>query len=71
MAIATKILPYTIANFINAVEDLKHNNMPFVTHTLVDQKKFKQVLFGLPRISMDTIQEEFRNTFNIEPVSIK
>lgn len=70
MSIGTKVMPNTLIDFNEAVRKLKQEDLKFFTHPVKDNKKFKLMLFGLPQLDLKTILEEFKNTFNIEPVNI-
>lgn len=71
MSIGTKVLPSSILEYEEAIKKLKTNDHKFFTHPIKDTKKFKLVLFGLPKLDIKTIFEEFKTSFNMEPVNIK
>lgn len=70
MSIGTKVMPNSMSIYEDILKLLKEKDLKFYTHPVKDQKKFKLILFGLPQIDIKTIQEEFKQTFNIEPISI-
>lgn len=71
MTIGTKIMPINLIAYETAIKKLKDRDMKFFTHPIKDQKRFKLMLFGLPQLSLETIIEEFKNTFNITPLTVK
>lgn len=71
MSIGTKIISPSLALYDEATKKLKLAGLSFYTHQLHDQKKFKLVLFGLPKLDTSVINDEFKETHNIQPVSIK
>lgn len=71
ISIGTKIIPNTLIDYNEAVKKLNNMAMDFFTHPIKDHKQFKLMLFGLPKLSTDTIKTEFKETFNIELVNIK
>lgn len=71
MSIGTKIMSESIALYGEALNVLKIHKFLFYTHEVKDSKNFKMVLFGLPKLDTKTINEEFRNSHNIQPVSVK
>lgn len=70
MSVGTKVMPDSIPDYENMMQKLKTAEMTFYSHPVKDQKKFKLILFGLPQIDKKTIFDEFKDTFNIEPISI-
>ena len=71
MSIGTKIIANSMLEYKSIIEKLKSDNMKFFTHPIKDNKSFKLMLFGLPQLSVDTIKDEFKKTYNIELVNIK
>lgn len=71
ISIGTKILPNSLLEYDEIVKKLKNNQMKFFSHPMRDNQKFKLMLFGLPQLGIDTIKNEFKDTFNIELVNIK
>lgn len=71
MSIGTKIISPSLVLYEEATKKLKLVGFTFYTHQLQDNKKFKLVLFGLPKLEIATINDEFKQTHNIQPVSIK
>lgn len=71
MSIGTKIISPSLVLYEEATRKLKLAGFTFYTHQFQDHKKFKLVLFGLPKLEISTISDEFKQTHNIQPVSIK
>lgn len=71
MSIGTKIMPNTLVDYGEIMNIFKSKNITFFTHPIKDNQKFKLVLFGLPQISTEAINEEFKEKFNIEPLSVE
>lgn len=71
MTIGTKIISSSATQYDDAITNLKLAGLKFYTHQIQDHKKFKLVIFGLPRLEICSMAEEFKNTYNIEPVNIK
>lgn len=71
MSIGTKIFSNTILLYEEAIKKLQQHKFQFYTHQTKNSKNFKMVLFGLPQIDCKTIEEEFKNTHNIQPTSVK
>lgn len=71
MTIGTKVISSTATQYNDAIKKLQLAGLTFFTHPRQDHKKFKLVIFGLPRLEISAMAEEFKNTYNIEPVSIK
>lgn len=71
MSIGTKVTSSTITQYNEALESLKKSNFNFYTHEVKSSKIFKLVLFGLPRLPIDSIMNEFITVHNIKPVSVK
>lgn len=70
MSVGTKVMANNLVDYDVIVKQLKTKEMTFYTHPVIDQKKFKLILFGLPQLDTKTIFDEFKNTLNIEPISI-
>lgn len=70
MSIGTKVMPNSESDYKDMVNKLKLKGTQFYSHPIRDQKRFKLILFGLPQLSIQTISEEFKSVFNIEPISI-
>ena len=49
---------------------MKAKDITFFTHPIKDSKRFKLLLFGLPKLDIKTIIEELKNSFNIEPLNV-
>lgn len=71
LSIGTKVLPNSIVEYEEAIRKLKLSEIKFFTHPVKDTQKFKLVLFGLPKLDIKTIHEEFKSAFNMDPVTIK
>ncbi|KNC24545.1 hypothetical protein FF38_04201 [Lucilia cuprina] len=50
MSIGTKVISSTLPLYEDALKLLKDSKVKFYTHQLKDFKKFKLVLFGLPKL---------------------
>lgn len=70
MSVGTKVIPNSLAQYEEIISQLKSAKITFYTHPVKDQKRFKLILFGLPQISTSQIMEEFKTSFNIEPITI-
>lgn len=71
MSIGTKVMPISMVGYEDVIKKLKAKNVKFFTHPIIDIKKFKLMLFGLPKMDLMEIQDEFKTEFNIEPTNIK
>lgn len=71
MSIGTKIIPDSLAVYEDAIKKLQREEMKFFTHPVIDPKKFKLVLFGLPKMDVMEIQDELKTNFNIVPLNVK
>lgn len=71
MSIGTKIFSDSVSLYEDAIKKLQQHQLQFYTHETKDTKNFKLVLFGLPQLDCKTILEEFKNTHNIQPTSVK
>ena len=71
MNIGTKIVSNSLTLYNDAINVLKDKELMFYTHDVKDAKKFKLVLFGLPKIDPKIIDDEFVRSHNIKPVSVK
>lgn len=71
MTIGTKVLPKDLHVYEETIKKMKELDFKFYTHPVKDQQKFKLMLFGLPKLDVKYISEQFKTTFNIEPISIK
>lgn len=70
MSIGRKVMPNSESDYQDILNKLKTAGMSFYSHPIRYQKKFKLILFGLPQLYITTITEEFKNVFNIDPISI-
>ena len=71
MSIGTKLIPNSLPEFDEITRKLKSENIQFFTHPVKDNKSFKLMLFGLPKIDIKSIVDEFKYNFNIELKNIK
>lgn len=71
MSIGTKILSTSVKLYEDAIKVLKERHFSFYTHQIRNAKRFKMVLFGLPRFDTKVLTDEFVKTHNIHPVSVK
>lgn len=71
MSIGTKLIPNLLLQFDEIIKKLKSENIQFFTHPVKDNKKFKLMLFWLPKIDIKSIANEFKHCFNIELENIK
>lgn len=70
MSVGTKVTPNSLTDYESMVTKLKDKGLKFHTHPVRDQKRFKLILFGLHRVSIATILDEFKNSFNIVPLNV-
>lgn len=71
MSIGTKIISSSLVMYEEAIKKLKQVGFKFYTHQLKNNKMFKLVLFGLPKLEVKVIVDEFKEAHNIVPVSVK
>lgn len=71
MSVGTKIVSPSLALYELAKNKLVEKKFTFFTHEYKDTKLFKLVLYGLPRIPVDEIKEELKNSYNVNVVNIK
>lgn len=71
MSVGTKIMAESLSLYEEALKTLKSNQYKFYTHEIKDSKSFKMVMFGLPKMENATIFEEFNDSHNIKPLSVK
>lgn len=71
MSIGTKIISSSLVLYEEAVKKLTQVGFKFYTHQLKNHKMFKLVLFGLPKLEIKKIVDEFKESHNIVPASVK
>lgn len=71
MSIGTKIISSSMVLYEEAIKKLTQMGYKFYTHQVKNHKMFKLVLFGLHKLDTKEIMEEFKDSHNIVPVSIK
>lgn len=69
MSIGIKVDLDELEDHAKLIEKLKSENIAFFTHSASDQKLFKVVLSGLPKINTNIIVDELKR-YNITPSSI-
>ena len=71
MSIGTKIIASTMTEYDEIIIKLESEKYQFFTHPVKDNKRFKLMLFGLPKVDLKTLVDEFKYNFNIEVTNIK
>lgn len=71
MSIGTKIIANTLTEYDDIIIKLESEKYQFFTHPVKDNKRFKLMLFGLPKVDVKTLVDEFKYNFNIELANIK
>ena len=71
MYIGTKIIANTLGEYDDIIIKLESEKYQFFAHLVKANKRFKLELFGLPKVDVITLVDEFKYNFNIELASIK
>lgn len=70
MSIGTKLVPTSLQDYDDIIKVLKEKFMKFYTHPVNDRKSFKLSLFGLPKLEIPEITDEFKTRYNIQLMKI-
>lgn len=71
MSIGTKVISPSTADYEDAMKKLSSAKCLYYTHDMKNTKLFKIVLFGLPQLPLNDIQDDLKTRFNVSPTNIK